>query len=60
MGAKLSSGVSVTRVAWDHWYRGLWKSRHSCGAGNGGQGMGYSLVLLGVLSGELAGKDLEG
>lgn len=45
----------MTSVAWDLWGRGLWQS---CGKGNGEKGM-FSLVPLCVLSGELAGKDLE-
>lgn len=49
----------MTSVAWDLWGRGLWRSRQNCGKGNGEKGM-YSSVLLCVLSGELAGKDLEG
>lgn len=59
LGAKLSSRVSMTSVAWDLWGRGLWRGRQSCGKGNGEKGM-FSLVPLCVLSGELAGKDLEG
>lgn len=39
---------------------GLWESRQSYWAGNEAQGMGYSLALLGVLSGKLTGRGLWG
>lgn len=38
----------------------LQKSSQSFGAGNAAEGMRYSLLLLGVLSDELTGRDLEG
>lgn len=57
--AKVASRFPITSVVWSLWCLcGLWESRQYYEAENGAQGLGCTLPLLCVLSGELVGKNL--